>query len=180
MVNFYSKKDSRLIEKAIIFLVTEYSRSGFNKKPVIFHSLRVACLLAESGLPATTVAAAVLHDLLEDSKVTVKQIQKKFGSKIADLVTAVSFKPEVNDKVKQYQEMFERTRIAGFEALMIKCADILDNSTYYNYNNKKKVECLLVDKLLYFMKIAEPKLKKIRIYKELKMRCQLLLTQKKK
>lgn len=175
MVKFYSKKDSRLIEKAVIFLVAEYSKSGFNKKPVIFHSLKVACLLAENGSPATTVAAAVLHDLLEDSQVTAKQIQKKFGRKIANLVTAVSFKPKIKGKIKQYQEMFKRTKSAGFEALMIKGADLLDNSAYYNFGTDKATKQLLMDKLMYFLRISKPKLKKTTMFKELRRRHRALL-----
>jgi GTP pyrophosphokinase len=175
MVKFYSKKDSQLIEQAVIFLVNEYTKSGINEKPVIFHSLRVAFLLAENESPAVTVTAAILHDLLKDSRVTAKQIQKKFGEKIAELVVAASFKSQIKDKVKQYQEMFKRTRVGGQQALIIKCADILDNSNYYSLVNNQTDKQLLIDKQKYFLRIAEPRLKKTPLFQELKKRHRVLL-----
>lgn len=180
MTKRYSKKENQLIEKAIVFLVAEYSKSGFNDKPVIFHSLRVACLLAENGSPATTVMAAVLHDLLEDSQVTLRQIEKKFGVNIAKLVSAVSFKPQIQNKIKRYQEMFKRTKAGGSEALMIKCADMLDNSNYYSFGDNEALEQLLMYKLKYFLHIAEPQLKKSSLFRDLKKRYRVLLIQMKK
>ncbi len=176
----YSKKDSQIIENAMIFLMTEYLKSGFNKKPVIFHSLKVACLLAENGSPATTIAAAALHDLLEDSKVTIENLKRKFGKKISNLVSAVSFKKEIKNQKKQYQEMFKRTKNAGKEALMIKCADILDNSNYYLFGNNPGMEKVLMQKLEYFIKIADQKLKNESLFKKLKERHQKLLLEIKK
>ncbi|MBU1092435.1 HD domain-containing protein [Patescibacteria group bacterium] len=177
MAKRYTKKESQLIEKAIAFLVVEYTKSGFNEKPVIFHSLRVACRLVEAGSPAATVAAAVLHDLLEDSHVTAKQMQKSFGKKITDLVSVVSFKPQIQNKTKQYQEMFKRTQAGGPEALIIKCADILDNSDYYILGNNQAAEQLLMDKLKYFLQIAELQLRKTSLFQDLKKRYQMLLAQ---
>ena len=180
MEKAYSKKDSQIIENAMIFLMTEYLKSGFNEKPVIFHSLKVACSLAENGSPATTIAAATLHDLLEDSEITIKDLEKKFGKKISNLVSAVSFKTKIKDKKKQYQEMFKRTKNAGKEALMIKCADILDNSNYYRFGNNPEMEKILMQKLEYFIKIAEPKLKNENLFIKLKERQQKLLLEIKK
>jgi GTP pyrophosphokinase len=107
--------------------------------------------------------------------VTAKQIQKKFGEKIAELVVAASFKSQIKDKVKQYQEMFKRTRVGGQQALIIKCADILDNSNYYSLVNNQTDKQLLIDKQKYFLRIAEPRLKKTPLFQELKKRHRVLL-----
>lgn len=176
----YTKQENELIEKAINFLVKEYNKSGFNEKPVIFHSLRVACRLVEIDAPAPTVAAAVLHDLTEDSKTTLNQISHIFGKEIAQLVDAVSFKPDIEDKKKQYEEMFERTKKAGKQALIIKCADILDNSDYYSFGKNKEPEDLLMNKLNYFLKMAKPVIGKDILFKKLKDKDKTLLSEYKK
>lgn len=173
----YTKTENKTIEKAIRFLVDEYARSGFNEKPVIFHSLRVACLLVENNAAAKTVVAAILHDLIEDSEVKIESIKKIFGSSVAKLVKAVSFKSDIKDKKRQYQEMFARTKKSGIEALMIKCADILDNSTYYSFGKNKFSEDILMDKLKYFLKISESNLKNFKLFLELKRRQKMLLAE---
>jgi guanosine-3',5'-bis(diphosphate) 3'-pyrophosphohydrolase len=176
----YTKTENEIIEKAILFLVNEYTKNGFNEKPVIFHSMRVACLLVENNAIAKTVVAALLHDLIEDSEVKLKLIESKFGSPVAKLVDAVSFKPDIKDKKCQYQEMFARTKKSGIEALMIKCADILDNSTYYNFGKNKFSEDIILDKLKYFLTLSKSKLKNYKLFIELKQRQKLLLAKYKR
>lgn len=173
----YTKAESEIIEKAIIFLVTEYGKTGFNEKPVIFHSLRVACKLAEIDASATIVAGAILHDLIEDSNVNFEQIKNNFSDDVATLVDAVSFRPNISDKEERYKEMFERTKNAGQEALMIKCADILDNSDYYSFGNNRDSENLLLRKVEHFLTIAEPQISSFFLFRLLKERYQTLLAE---
>jgi (p)ppGpp synthase/HD superfamily hydrolase len=123
--------------------------------------------LSELNLSANTIVAAVLHDLLEDSKVTSKQIEKNFNKEVAGLVEAVSFNSYIKDKEEQYVEMFIRTKKAGFPALAIKCADLLDNSKYYKLVKNKKSKRMLLEKLSYFLKISKQELKELPLYKEL-------------
>lgn len=112
------------------------------------------------------MAAAILHDLLEDSKITPKQIEKHFNKTISKLVEAVSFNPYIKDKEEQYIEMFIRAKKAGFAALVIKCADLLDNSYYYNLGNKNYKK-ILIDKLSHFIEISRMELKDFPLYKKL-------------
>ena len=175
MAKRYTKIENGLIEKAIIFLVNEYTKTGFNEKPVIFHSLRVACLLTETDVSVNTVVAAVLHDLIEDSEVRLEQISKEFGIDVATLVDAVSFNPAVANKEEQYREMFERTKKVGREALIIKCADVLDNSDYYSFGNNQDSEKILLDKMSYFLSIAEAQIGTSSLFKKLEERYQELL-----
>jgi GTP pyrophosphokinase len=177
MATKYTKDENEIIEKAILFLVTEYEKTGSNEKPVIFHSLRVACKLVEVGASATIVTAAILHDLIEDTNVDFERIKNIFGSDVAKLVDAVSFKPNIVDKEERYKEMFERTKNAGTDALKIKCADILDNSSYYSFGLDQEHEKRLINKLKYFLFIAEPQLDDFPLFQLLNERYQTLLTQ---
>jgi len=166
----YSKAENKLIESSITFLIEEYGKTGFNEKPVIFHSIRVACLLVEASASATTVSAAVLHDLIEDSEVKLSKIRDRFGESVAMLVNAVSFRGDIHDKEKQYIDMFQRTIGAGREAIIIKCADLLDNSDYYGFGNNQMAETLLLNKLEYFIKKAEPAIGTFELFKRLRTR----------
>lgn len=177
MVANYTKADNEFIEKAIIFLVTEFGKTGSNEKPVIFHSLRVACKLAEVDASATIVTTAILHDLIEDTNVDFERIKNNFGDDVATLVDAVSFRPNISDKEERYKEMFERTKNAGPDALKIKCADILDNSSYYSFDLDQEHEKRLLNKLKYFLFIAELQIDTFPLFQLLKDRYQTLLTQ---
>ena len=163
----YTKKENDRVESAIIFLTDEYRKSGHNPKPVIFHSLRVAMKLADLGEDSTVVIAALLHDLTEDSEVSLKQISQEFGKEVANLVDSVSFKSEITDKHAQYREMFERVVRAGLPAMKLKCIDILDNSTYYTFGNDKEAEDILLAKLKYFLDITKEHLHNFEFYNEL-------------
>ena len=73
---------------------------------------------------------AILHDVLEDSDVKIGEVEAKFGKKIAKLVEANSFDESIEDKTERYKENFERCRKVGKDALIVKAADIFDNTDY--------------------------------------------------
>ena len=65
------------------------AHSGVVRKsgePYIFHPYIVAYLLAKSGMDDDCVIAGLLHDTVEDTSMTVEEIEKSFGKKVADLV----------------------------------------------------------------------------------------------
>ena len=66
------------VEKAVKFLVKAIETSGNNSKPVILHSIRVAFFLEKESYSNNVVVAALLHDLIEDSATTLKEIGDNF------------------------------------------------------------------------------------------------------
>ena len=54
-------------------------------EPFVYHPLATADILAELGLDPTTIAAALLHDVLEDTGVTKKELKEKFGEDLAEI-----------------------------------------------------------------------------------------------
>ena len=163
-------KDSQEVEKAISFLVKSIEETGHNPKPVILHSIRVAMYLDRHGYSADLVRAVLLHDLVEDSDVTIEQIQQKFGDKIAALVAANSFDESIKDKTEQYKDLFDKNLKAGKEALIIKAADILDNSDYYHLAGSKDLESHLIEKMNYFIELSKELLKNEVVWNELKIK----------
>jgi GTP diphosphokinase / guanosine-3',5'-bis(diphosphate) 3'-diphosphatase len=59
-------------------------------EPFVYHPLATADILAELGLDPTTIAAALLHDVLEDTGVTKKELKEKFGDDLAEIVDGVT------------------------------------------------------------------------------------------
>ena len=63
-------------------------------RPYITHCLAVACILTDMGMDSASVCAGLLHDVVEDTEITVEEISQRFGPDIAlmvDGVTTVSY-----------------------------------------------------------------------------------------
>jgi len=154
MHRYISPEDSLKIEEAINFLVKKYTESGRNPKPVVLHSLRVGIYLLELGYDIDIIIVAILHDLIEDSNVKISDIKKEFGDNIAMWVETVSFKPNINDPIEQYKEMFSRTFAGGKVPMIVKAADLHANSLYYKLVPDLQKQKMLIDKMSYFLEKA--------------------------
>lgn len=161
------------IEDSIKFLVNRIESAGErNEKPVIMHSIRVGLYLYEKGYDKTIVIAGILHDLLEDSDTSVKEIEKNFGKDIAELVQANSFDKDIpekilEDKKKRYSQVLERGLARGKKTLIIKAADILDNSYYYHLASDKNLHEWLLEKMGNFIKHTSPRIKEESVWSDL-------------
>lgn len=102
-------------------------RSGSGGLPFIYHPVAVAEVVSDSGFGEEMVAAALLHDVVEDSAATVAELRERFGGEVADLVAALSDDPSIESFEERKEEHRARVAAAGFEALAIYCADKLSN-----------------------------------------------------
>ena len=104
-------------------------RSG---EPYIIHPINVAYILAEVGLDEATICAALLHDVVEDTKATDKDLRKDFGEEIADMVAGVTklgtmqFTTVEEQQVEDYRKMFLAMG-KDIRVIIIKLADRLHN-----------------------------------------------------
>jgi hypothetical protein len=89
----------------------------------IVHPIEVAALLERSGYPDHVVAAAVLHDVLEDTDAERSDLEARFGSEVADLVAIVSDDPAIEDEERRKDDVRERVRRAGGLAPVVYAAD---------------------------------------------------------
>jgi GTP pyrophosphokinase len=87
----YSEKDITLLKKAYVFAAHAHKgqvrRSG---EPYLSHPLEVANMLADMRMDSTTIAAGLLHDVIEDTDISTQELQEKFGKEIAHLVESVT------------------------------------------------------------------------------------------
>lgn len=104
-------------------------RNGSGGLPYVEHPRMVAATLAARGYPETTLAAALLHDTVEDSDTTVEELRADFGDTVADLVSALSDDESIEDYRARKDEHRGRVADAGGDALAIYAADKLTNMT---------------------------------------------------
>ena len=109
----YSQTDKDLVKRAYRF--AEKAHTGQKRvsgEPYVNHCLAVATILAEMRVPPNVVTAALLHDTVEDTKVTLEDIKREFGSEIAllvDGVTKLTQLPRVN-RGDQHSEMSQKEK----------------------------------------------------------------------
>ncbi len=124
-----------IVRKAQVYAMAAHAAVGQRRKytgePYIVHPAEVASIVASvHGATPEMVAAAWLHDVVEDTGVTYTDIHMSFGPEIAQLVswlTDVS-RPEDGNRAKRKAMDREHTAQAPAEAQTIKLADLISNS----------------------------------------------------
>jgi (p)ppGpp synthase/HD superfamily hydrolase len=122
-----------LIKKAAMFADERHAgqKRMFTGEPYIVHPLAVADLVEASGASEAVIAAAVLHDVIEDCGVSEAELAEMFGSEVAGLVNEVTnqFSSSKSGLPRSERKAMERARLAGISAngQSIKVADIIDN-----------------------------------------------------
>ncbi|MDQ1594190.1 MAG: diphosphokinase / guanosine-3,5-bis(diphosphate) 3-diphosphatase, partial [Arthrobacter pascens] len=131
------KEDFDLIQRA--FVVAEQSHRGQKRKsgdPYITHPVAVATILAELGLSGTTLAAALLHDTVEDTPYTLADLKADFGPEVAMLVDGVTKLDKVSFGEAAQSETVRKMVVAmakDIRVLMIKLADRLHNARTWRF-----------------------------------------------
>lgn len=129
-----SDEDKKLIRKAFDMAVDAHKeqrrKSG---EPYIFHPIAVAKIVAQNiGLDATSIAAALLHDVVEDTPITIENIAEIFGDTIAKIVKGLtkisdlSRDTDVSFQAENFRKML-LTLNDDVRVILIKIADRLHN-----------------------------------------------------
>ncbi len=111
--------------------------------PYVIHPIRVAnSLIYDFGYTAPSViAAALLHDVVEDTSVSLHDIKKEFGAAIARIVADVTdMRPSHETdqkKIQRKRAKLEYLRRRGITSRIVKCADLLDNMRSWPLLTKK-------------------------------------------
>ncbi len=136
--------DRALLEHAFAFAAraheSQQRRSG---EPFIEHPFAVARILAELHLDEETLAAALLHDVVEDTGVETEQLRAEFGEEIAKLVdgvtklTRIQFQSREHAEAENYRKMIV-AMAQDPRVILIKLADRLHNMRTIEYLGKQK------------------------------------------
>ena len=104
-------------------------RNGSGGMPYIDHPVRVAALLDEHGYGEEVLAAALLHDVVEDSDTGLDELREQFGDVVAGLVGSMTDDESIDPYRERKAEHRERMAAAPAEAMAIYGADKLTNVT---------------------------------------------------
>ena len=82
------------------------------------------------GRPKETVIAGFLHDLIEDTDCQIEDIERQFGSQVADLTSTLS-QEKIDDYKKRWSVLLNKIKKSGEEAMIIKVVDNNDNLIHF-------------------------------------------------
>jgi len=128
LLNTQNTLDFKLINKAIYF-ARKYHGSQKRKsgEPYYSHPLEVAYMIADYNLKTEIIAASILHDIIEDTEVTVEMIQSTFGNRIAEMVDRLTRDRPDGTKLSVEQILNNAYQLKDKEVLLIKLFDRLHN-----------------------------------------------------
>lgn len=127
------RQSQTLVDRAADFAVSAHRRAGCRRKytgePYEVHPRRVAALTADAGGDDYQVAAAWLHDVVEDTPTTIADIAAAFGADVAQLVDDLTDVSQPADGNRQARKAVDaaHTAQATARAKTIKLADLIDN-----------------------------------------------------
>jgi guanosine-3',5'-bis(diphosphate) 3'-pyrophosphohydrolase len=158
--NYAPGYDHKLLERAYYFAqgshIGQYRNSG---EEFINHPVEVACILAELELDLTTIIGGLLHDVVEDTRVTVEEIEAQFGHEVAFLVSGVTKLGRIEYKSKEdhHAENLRRMFLAmgqDVRVILIKLADRLHNMRTLSYHPVPKQREIADETLEIFAPLA--------------------------
>jgi len=142
--NHNPKADLELIRRAFVFAknshINQHRRSG---ELFILHPLGVANILADLGLDTQTIIAALLHDVVEDTELTLDDVENKFGPEIRMLIDGVTKleKIEFKSREEKQAENLRKMLMAmaqDIRVILIKLADRLHNMRTLSHLSPEK------------------------------------------
>ncbi|MFH4354935.1 MAG: RelA/SpoT family protein [Neisseriaceae bacterium] len=157
---YLSEEEKILLEEACAFAhqahLTQYRKSG---EPYVNHPIAVATEIANWGEDATTLIAALLHDVIEDTGISFSEIQLQFGRQVAEVVNGVSKLEHIagKDYLEWQAESFRKMLLAvvkDIRVLVVKLADRLHNMRTLGVMRKQKQKRIAKETLEVYSELA--------------------------
>jgi len=145
LLAYHPQADTGLVQKAYVWSARLHSgslrKSGL---PYLSHPLEVAGILTELKLHESSIAAGLLHDVIEDTIVTLDELEKEFGNEVSHLVDGVTKIGKITDESSRVEYMAENYRkiilamAQDVRVILIKLADRLHNMQTLEYLDEDK------------------------------------------
>ncbi len=149
-----------LVESAFLFARDAHAgQKRQSGEEYIGHPLAVAYIVADLELDLVTVTAALLHDVVEDTSVTLEEVQARFGKDVAGLVDGVTKlgRLEVRTQVEQQVENLRKMFLAmakDIRVILIKLADRLHNLRTLRHLSQERQQAIARETLDVFAPLA--------------------------
>ncbi|MDZ4808471.1 MAG: HD domain-containing protein [Bacteroidota bacterium] len=137
-----------IVSQALVYATEHHqfqSRKG-TKIPYMAHLLNECKLLAEKDCSDEVLAASLLHDIVEDTDVTIEEVEEKFGKQVAEIVRGATELDKLEKKAIQKENSWQQRKEhtinflqneATIDQLMVTGADKLDNLRSITYDYSK-------------------------------------------
>lgn len=127
--------------------------------PYILHPTSVACILVDLGMDTDSIVAALLHDVVEDTPVTIEEVEKQFGKDVARLVSGVTkiSKIAYTSREERQAENVRKMLMAmadDIRVILIKLADRLHNMRTIDCMREQKRRDIALETMEVFAPIA--------------------------
>ncbi len=156
----FSKEEMEQIDKAYRLAADAHkAQLRYSGQPYIIHPIAVAEILLGLGMDAQAVEAAFLHDTVEDTDVTLSDLQKEFGEEVANLVNGVTKLGRVplSTKEEQQAENIRKMLLAmsrDIRVIIIKLADRLHNMRTLDFMAPQKRRDIALETLEIYAPLA--------------------------
>jgi (p)ppGpp synthase/HD superfamily hydrolase len=139
--NTQNQLDFKLINKAI-YWAKKYHGEQKRKsgEPYYTHPLEVAYLISDYNLKTEVIAASILHDIIEDTEVTLGMILDNFGWRIAEMVDRLTRDRPDGSKISVEEILNNAYKIGDKEVLLIKVIDRLHNLSTLSCITKQNIK----------------------------------------
>ena len=157
---YYPQADIELVRRAYAFAVQAHAgQQRLSGEEYIIHPLEVAKILSELQLDVVTIAAGLLHDVVEDTPVTQEELEHHFSNEIVLLVDGVTklsrleYKSKEEQQVENLRKMF-LAMAKDIRVILIKLADRLHNMRTLTYQPLSKQKEIAEETLEIFAPLA--------------------------
>lgn len=157
---YYLGEDRELLLHAYDFARKAHAnQKRASGEPYFIHPCAVAEILVDLGLDPATIAAALLHDVIEDTPFTAEDIRREFGDEVLSLVSGVTkldkivFKSHEEEEAENFRKIFI-AMAKDIRVIIIKLADRLHNMRSLNFLSKERQQRMARETLDIYTPIA--------------------------
>jgi guanosine-3',5'-bis(diphosphate) 3'-pyrophosphohydrolase len=152
--------DLELVRRAYAFSSREHSgQLRLSGEPFLNHPLAVADILAEMKLDSVCVSVGLLHDVVEDTVVSIEEIEREFGKDIAHIVDGVTkisqipFYSKEMEQAENFRKMFLAI-VDDIRVVLVKLADRLHNMRTLQYLSSEKQHRIALETMEIYAPVA--------------------------
>jgi GTP diphosphokinase / guanosine-3',5'-bis(diphosphate) 3'-diphosphatase len=160
VLSYSPNADVDLIRKAYVFSAKVHiGQVRLSGEPYLIHPLEVAGILTQMKLDAASVATGLLHDTVEDTLTTVKDIQENFGEEVANLVdgltkiSRISLRSPEEGQAENFRKMI-LAMVKDIRVVLIKLADRVHNMRTLQFHSSEKQADIAQETLDIYAPIA--------------------------